>query len=92
MEIRGYFIIIPFSHSPPPKNEPIKPPCSHFIFFSPLHQTMTVSTAIVSEHTTAANRSAELSKLSAASTFSFIVAPTIGSFLYSYSKKLPPMV
>ncbi|CAM9771176.1 unnamed protein product [Ascophyllum nodosum] len=55
-------------------------------------QTMTVSTAIVSEQTTAANRSAELSKLTAAMTFSGVAGPTIGSLLYSQNKKLPPMV
>eukprot|EP00752_Nemacystus_decipiens_P002470 g2326.t1 len=55
-------------------------------------QTMTISTAIVSENTNPENRSAELSKLTAAMTFAFIVGPATGSFLYQRSKKIPPLV
>lgn len=53
---------------------------------------MTISTAIVSENTDAENRSAELSKLTAAMTFAFIAGPAMGSFLYLRSKKIPPLV
>lgn len=53
---------------------------------------MTISTAIVSEHTAKEERSAELSKLTAAMTFSFIVGPACGSFLYQRSKTFPPLV
>ncbi|CAM9991060.1 unnamed protein product, partial [Discosporangium mesarthrocarpum] len=55
-------------------------------------QTMTISTALISEHTTSETRSGELSQLTAAATFSFIVGPSCGSFLYQRSKILPPMV
>ncbi|CAN0070555.1 unnamed protein product [Scytosiphon promiscuus] len=55
-------------------------------------QTMTISTAIVSEHTAKEHRSAELSKLTAAMTFAFMVGPAFGSFLYKRNKKLPPLV
>ncbi|CAM9471175.1 unnamed protein product [Ectocarpus fasciculatus] len=55
-------------------------------------QTMTISTAIVSENTAKEERSAELSKLTAAMTFSFIVGPACGSFLYQRNKTFPPLV
>ncbi|CAB1106021.1 unnamed protein product [Ectocarpus sp. CCAP 1310/34] len=55
-------------------------------------QTQTISTAIVSEHTAKEERSAELSKLTAAMTFSSIVGTACGSFLYQRSKTLPPLV
>ncbi|CAM9872161.1 unnamed protein product, partial [Hapterophycus canaliculatus] len=55
-------------------------------------QTMTISTAIVSEHTAKEHRSAELSKLTAGMTFAFMVGPAFGSFLYERNKKLPPLV
>lgn len=55
-------------------------------------QTMTISTAIVSECTTAENRSKEISRLTASMTFAFIVGPSLGSLMYQYSKTLPPMV
>jgi len=53
---------------------------------------MTISTALVSENSPAETRSAELSKLTAAMTFSFIVGPALGSFLYKRNKMLPPLV
>lgn len=55
-------------------------------------QTMTISTAIVSEHTAKEERSAEISKLTAAMTFSFIVGPACGSFLHQRNKTFPPLV
>ncbi|CAM9417974.1 unnamed protein product, partial [Sphacelaria rigidula] len=54
--------------------------------------TMTISTAIVSEHTTPENRPKELSRLTAAMTLAFIVGPSLGSAMYQQSKVLPPLV
>lgn len=53
---------------------------------------MTMSTAIVSEHTTPEDRSSELSRLTAAMTVSFIVGPALGSRMYQRDKRLPPLV
>lgn len=75
------YAYVPPLRVPPPVRYPLRK-----------HQTMTISTAIVSEHTTAENRSKELSRLTAAMTFAFIVGPSLGSFLYQRSKILPPMV
>ncbi|CAM9784635.1 unnamed protein product [Ectocarpus sp. 6 AP-2014] len=55
-------------------------------------QTVTVSTAIVSEHTAKEERSAEISKLEAATTFSSIVGSACGSLLYQKRKTFPPLV
>ncbi|CAM9537308.1 unnamed protein product, partial [Choristocarpus tenellus] len=55
-------------------------------------QTMNISTALISDYTTSVNRSGELSQLTAAATFSFIVGPSLGSFLYQRNRILPPML
>ncbi|CAN0487113.1 unnamed protein product, partial [Ectocarpus sp. 8 AP-2014] len=55
-------------------------------------QTRTISTAIVSEHTAKEERSAEISKLTAVTTFSSIVGPACSSFLYQKRKTFPPLV
>ncbi|CAM9193978.1 unnamed protein product [Chrysoparadoxa australica] len=54
-------------------------------------QTMTISTALISDHSEGTDRAKQLSQLSAAASFSFIVGPTIGSFLYKHNMMFPPL-
>ncbi|CAN0183825.1 unnamed protein product, partial [Phaeothamnion confervicola] len=55
-------------------------------------QTMTLATAFVTDHSDKDGRGSEIGRLNAASTFSFIVGPALGSFFYTRNKMLPPLV
>jgi len=64
--------------------------CFSRILVGLVKQTFTASTAILSTHTTNENRTTELGRLQAGSTFAWIVGPTVGALLYKHVSPSAP--
>lgn len=55
-------------------------------------QTLTISTALVTEHTDESSRAGAIGNLSASAILSFTIGPILGSLAFQYHKALPPLL